>query len=273
VPLSIECFNTDRTGNDLQRKVGVASTPSGQLGSEGLCDICQRGWSGAKLRHMRDQYVLCTARCIARSESFKWRDNVKDPSQISKTTAMCGHPGCLYDLTHNRRKEKQRSECHKHSREAAAACNPPPAVTIKPMNDRICTTEGALFGLLQFLVPYGDVIDICGSTNDVIFKVLTGPDFNLNVKCNDINSRLSAHTHVDASDVVLAVPALLKQNGGKQFHFAITSPPYSCEEAMLRCLDTMCAVSSIGYAAKLSASFLHPTLGRHDWLQSNRPTL
>jgi hypothetical protein len=250
----------------------VAARASGGSESEALCEICRRGSVGSSFHNMRGQYVLVTARQIASAAPFQWSDNVQDPSLISKSTVMCRRRGCLYDLTHRKRKDTKRSSTQKSSRELAAACNPPPAVATKPMNGRICTTVGALLGLLQFMLPYGNIIDICGSTADVIFKVLTGPDYKLNVKCNDINSRLSAHTHVDASDVVVAVPALLKQNGGEQFEFAITSPPYTSEEALLNCLDTMSAVSSVGYAAKLSASFLHPTLGRHDWLQANKPT-
>jgi hypothetical protein len=119
---------------------------------------------------------------------------------------------------------------------------------------------------------YGSILDICGCHSDVICQLLTGPEYNLSVKCNDINTQLPADAHIDASLVESAVPALLALNGGRKFDFVITSPPYSDEEACLRCLDTMSEITSVGFVAKLGASFMHPTMRLYAWLKDNEPT-
>ena len=237
------------------------------------CDICCGPFdAGISFHSFQSNRVVTSARFIAGAADFQWKSNVTDTSSmISIDAVMCSRRGCLYDMTQRHRKGLEHKRARQDQISAAAPALLPRAAP-KAKNDRICTTEAALRGLLHYFQPYGRILDMCGCTRDIIAQLLKGPEYNLSVMCNDINPRLPADSHIDASLVESAVPALLALNGGHKFDFVITSPPYSDEEAYLRCLDTMREITSVGFAVKLGASFMHPTRRRHAWLTENEPT-
>jgi hypothetical protein len=245
-----------------------------------------------KVHHFRKFGILCTARKFTTRPGFKWKSNLaltathnqvsvgkrgssstERYQQITRSHMLCGRFDCLYDLVHKFRQSVQRADSSKRLRadNASAAQNNVSVTLPHPRNDRVRTSEAAVLALLQYLQPYGSVVDVCGSVIDQVCRVLSRPDYNCAVCCNDIDKRLVADTHVDiCSDT--AFDMIIELNGGCKFDFAISSPPYSNEKTCLRAVDLMRQVSRVGCAAKLSTTFLHPTLYRHQWLLDNPPT-
>ncbi|CAN0004156.1 unnamed protein product [Pylaiella littoralis] len=111
----------------------------------------------------------------------------------------------------------------------------------------------------------GLILDCCGSTRDAVCRLLTERGFR--VQTNDINSRLPADTHLDASgaDFVQAYG-----QGDNRPDWVVTSPPYKNAFAILK---KALHVAQVGVVFKLRLSFLEPSKTLGQWLKDNPPSL
>jgi hypothetical protein len=108
----------------------------------------------------------------------------------------------------------------------------------------------------------GSVLDPSGCRKDAVHTLLDGSPGIAFVRCNDLDGRLPADWHLDAT-----LPELWRECAPADW--VVGSPPYSCARMVL---EHALEFAQVGVALKLRLSFLEPCLNRVDLLSNNPPT-
>eukprot|EP00904_Undaria_pinnatifida_P003294 jgi/Undpi1/12966/HiC_scaffold_7.g02632.m1 len=130
---------------------------------------------------------------------------------------------------------------------------------------RYPSTSFQVRALLEHVEVNGEVLDICGATQDAVNMVLAAN--GLRISTNDLNRCLQADTHYDASSEQ-CVKAFTQE--ARCIDWIVTSPPY---KNAFTTLGQALRIARVEVAFKLRLSFLEPSKARGPWLKENPPSV
>eukprot|EP00904_Undaria_pinnatifida_P000342 jgi/Undpi1/10308/HiC_scaffold_28.g12759.m1 len=246
------------------RRGGCGLTKHGKPNPDGglaLCFACgragARNGSSTGWRHVGSGPFWSALEQWSANIGAAWvhaRDLTTEP--LVDGECLCSRSDCVV-LMH-RRFSRQQQKAEKGSLETMATGQSSPL-------GRYPSTSFQVRALLEHVEVNGEVLDICGATQDAVNMALAAN--GLRTSTNDLNRCLQADTHYDASSEQ-CVKAFTQE--ARCIDWMVTSPLY---KNAFTILGQALRIARVGVAFKLRLSFLEPSKARGPWFKENPPSV